>query len=350
MVACDHVHADIAGVADNVADDRAVDNLEPARPLRFAHHDVRDVIGAGISEHILRDIIAAWKRDCLALQLLGKAQRIGDAVALDLGQMLALVQFDIERRPRRVQPVGKPLRVTYKAGRARVLADANEQALARGPGAGDGMRAHMGEKLLVHPLRRTPKRKFAQRRQITGREIMVERALGLLRDVDLAFFQPLDQLVRRKVDDFDVVRLVEKGIRHGLADADAGDLRDDIVQAFDMLNVERGVNVDAGGEQLFHIEIALGMAAAWRVGVRKLVHERDLRVPLEEGIQVHLFKHMPVIVYLRPRNGLETFEQRLRFGPPMGFDHADRDVGALGLLALGRQQHLIGFADPRRRA
>ena len=39
-----------------------------------------------------------------------------------------------------------------------------------------------------------------------------------------------------------------------------------------------------------------------------------------------------------------------RFGPPMGLDNADDDIGALGQLGLGRKQHLIGFADAGCRA
>ena len=52
------------------------------------------------------------------------------------------------------------------------------------------------------------------------------------------------------------------------------DLRDDIVQAFDVLDVERRVDVDARGQQLFDIVIALGVPAARRVGVGELVDEQ----------------------------------------------------------------------------
>ena len=66
-----------------------------------------------------------------------------------------------------------------------------------------------------------------------------------LRDVDLAFLQPLDQVVGREVDELDRVGAVEDGIRDRLAHAHAGDLRDDVVQALDVLDVDRGVDVDA---------------------------------------------------------------------------------------------------------
>ena len=57
----------------------------------------------------------------------------------------------------------------------------------------------------------------------------------------------LQRVVARagEIDDLDIVGLVDDGIGNRLADPDLGDLGDDVVQAFDMLNVERGVNVDA---------------------------------------------------------------------------------------------------------
>ncbi len=154
----------------------------------------------------------------------------------------------------------------------------------------------MGQKLLVHALGGAAERKLPERGQIARREIVVERALGLLGDVNLAFLEPLDQLLGRQVDDLDVVGLVEHQIRHRLAHADARDLRHDVVQALDMLDVERGVDVDAGGEQFLHVEIALGMPAARRVGMGEFVHQRDLRTALQERVQVHLVEDMAVIV------------------------------------------------------
>jgi hypothetical protein len=47
--------------------------------------------------------------------------------------------------------------------------------------------------------------------------------------VDLALFQPLDQVLGRQVDQLDLVRLVEHAVRHRLAHADARDAGDDIV-------------------------------------------------------------------------------------------------------------------------
>ena len=69
-----------------------------------------------------------------------------------------------------------------------------------------------------------------------------------------------------------------------------GDLRDDVVQALDVLDVDGGVDVDAVAEQLLDIEIALGVAAAGRVGVGELVDQHDLRTARDDGVEVHLLE------------------------------------------------------------
>jgi hypothetical protein len=53
----------------------------------------------------------------------------------------------------------------------------------------------------------------------------------LLRQIDLAFLEALQQLVRRQVDQHHFVGRVEDVVGYGLPDADAGDAADDIVEA-----------------------------------------------------------------------------------------------------------------------
>jgi hypothetical protein len=114
-------------------------------------------------------------------------------------------------------------------------------------------------------------------------------ALGLVRHVSLAVLQSLDQVVRIQIDQLDVVGLVDDRIRHRLAHADAGDARDDVVQTFDVLDIERGVDIDAGRDQFIDIHVAFRMPAARRVGVREFVDDRDRRVSREKCRDVEFF-------------------------------------------------------------
>jgi hypothetical protein len=103
----------------------------------------------------------------------------------------------------------------------------------------------VGQQLLVDALGGAAQRQLAQRGQVAGRKIVLDGAPRRGRDIDLALMQPLDQVVGREVDDLDVVGAIDDRVGHGLAHPDPGDLRDDVVEALDMLDVERGVDVDA---------------------------------------------------------------------------------------------------------
>ena len=205
-----------------------------------------------------------------------------------LVELRAARRLDVERGPRRVQPIGKALGIAHEARRARVFADADENALARRPRARDRARLHLLEQLLVDPLGGAPQSQLAQGGEIGGREVVLERALRLLGDVDLALLQALDQVVGRQVDELDGIGAVENGVGYGLAHAHAGDLRHYVVEALDMLDVDRRVDVDAGIEQLLHVLVALGMPAARDVGMRQLVDQDQVRSPFQRGVDIEL--------------------------------------------------------------
>ena len=69
-------------------------------------------------------------------------------------------------------------------------------------------------------LSRSPKGELPQRGEIAGREIVLESALGGLGDVNLSFFQPLNEIVRRDVDNLDVVGAIDDRVGNRLANAD----------------------------------------------------------------------------------------------------------------------------------
>ena len=70
--------------------------------------------------------------------------------------------------------------------------------------------------------------------------------LNLLRDIHFPISKPLQQVIRREIDQFHVVSTLQHRIRHRLTHPHARDLGDDIIQAFEMLHVDGGVDGDAG--------------------------------------------------------------------------------------------------------
>lgn len=91
---------------------------------------------------------------------------------------------------------------------------------------------------------------------------MFNGAFGLTCNIDFSFMQSLAQIVWRQIDQHHFVRRVEKGIGYGFANLNAGHAADHVVQAFEMLNIYRGENINACFKQLFNVLPAFGVARA----------------------------------------------------------------------------------------
>ncbi len=182
---------------------------------------------------------------------------------------------------------------------------------------------------------------------MAGEKEILQRALSLLGNVDFAFLQALNQIVRREVDQLDGVGMIEDGVRHGLAYAHMRYLCDHVVEAFDVLDIDRGVYVDAVAHQLFDIEIALGVAAAFDVGMRKFIDQHDLRPPADDGIEIHLVEHLSFIADTPPGNDFQSLQQGIGFLTAMSLNDADNDIVTIFFTGVSLMQHLVGLADAR---
>ena len=89
-----------------------------------------------------------------------------------------------------------------------------------------------------------------------------------------------------------------------------------------MLDVEGADDVDARGQQILHVLIALGVLAARDVGVGQFVHQGDFGPPGQDRLQVHLLEDDAAILHLAPGNDLQAFDEFGRFfrahGSPPG--------------------------------
>ncbi|MNT13883.1 hypothetical protein D3C72_1488650 [compost metagenome] len=170
----------------------------------------------------------------------------------------------------------------------------------------------------------------------------------LLGQVDLALFQPAQQFIGRQVDQHDLAGAVEDRVGHGLPHADAGDAADGLVEALEVLHVDRGPHVDAGRLQLLDVLPALGMAAARRVGMRQFVDQHQRGMAGQRRVQVELAQHPLAVRHRLHRQALDAVDQCFGFGAAVGLDHADEDVDALCRRRARRGKHGKGLADARR--
>ena len=130
----------------------------------------------------------------------------------------------------------------------------------------------VGLHVVFHAVGRAAQRQLAQGHQVALAEEVLRRPLGLRRQVDLAGRQPLDQLVGRRVHQHHFVGTVEEGVGQRLVHHDAGDATDHVVEALQVLDIERAVDVDAGRQQFLDVLPALRVARArrrWSAPVRR---------------------------------------------------------------------------------
>ena len=151
-------------------------------------------------------------------------------------------------------------------------------------------------------------------------------------------------MLGREIDEDDLIREIEHRVGNRLPHLRAGDLIDGVGARFEVLDVDRGENVDARVEQFQHVLVALRVARAGRVGVREFIHHDERRMPERERIEIHFLEHCALVLELRAGQNGEPFEQRLRLLAPVRFDHADDHLHALLRLLLRGLQHCVGLA------
>ena len=141
---------------------------------------------------------------------------------------------------------------------------------------------------LLDPVGDPEQRQLAQRGEVALPEVVAQRGVDPFGRVDVPVRHPPAQRLRGHVDQFDLFGGPDHLVRHGLGLLDAGDRGDHVVEGFQVLDVHRGDHVDAGVQQLFDVLPPLVVRGAGGVGVRQFVDQRDLRVPGQHGVGVHL--------------------------------------------------------------
>ena len=179
--------------------------------------------------------------------------------------------FHVDRDPRRVHQVGQALGRAHDLRGIGVGPDAGEDALAGRQRPLDGLRLHALDQVGIDALGSAPQGQLAQRGKVLRLEEILLGARCRVLEIHLALGQALQKLFGGQVDQDDLVGILEHAVRHRLPHAHARDLLDHVVEALQMLDVQRGPHIDAGRQQLLDVLPALGVAAARDVGVGVLI-------------------------------------------------------------------------------
>ena len=130
----------------------------------------------------------------------------------------------------------------------------------------------------------------------------------------------------------------------------AGDRLDDVAQRFQVLDVDGGDDVDAGGEQLLDVLPALGVAGAGDVGVGEFVDQGDCGRRGQHGVDVHLGEDGAAVLECRGGGSLQPSQHHLGVRPAVVLHESDDAVGAPLDAAVRLGEHRVRLADARCRA
>ena len=183
--------------------------------------------------------------------------------------------------------------------------------------------------LLVDLLRGAAQGQLAQRGQVALAEEVLQRLVGPAGRVDLPCLHPAEQRVGAR--SISSTSSASSTTRSGSVSRtrDAGDALDDVGQALQVLDVDRGDDVDAGvAQDLARPASACACARAGGVGVGQLVDQRDLRAAGDDRVGVHLLERHAL--YSIRWRGMTSRSPICvgRLGAAVRLDEADDDVGA----------------------
>ena len=185
---------------------------------------------------------------------------------------------------------------------------------------------------------------FPQLRQLLRREEVVHGGGDALGRVDFAGLQPLAQVFGGKVHVDDLVGHGDDVVGDALLDADPGGALDDVVQALQVLDVQRRNHADARAQQFFHVLVAFGIAAAGGVGVGQFVDQGDGGPAGQHGVDVHLLQHDAAIFDPPPRHLFELADLGDGLRAAVRLDEADDHVDAVLPQPIAFLEHVVGLA------
>ena len=168
---------------------------------------------------------------------------------------------------------------------------------------------------------------------------------GLFGNVDLALLQALQQLLGREIDQGDVRRQVEHGVGYRFPHGDAGDLGDDVDDAFEVLDIDGGIDMDAGSQQFLDILPSFWVSAAGGVAMGEFVDQNETGLAPKSRVEVELFQQYPLVCTAYPGQNLHALEQGIGLRSAVRFNVTGHHLPSLGLLLAGGLEHGVGLAD-----
>ncbi|MCY1165432.1 hypothetical protein D9M73_53380 [compost metagenome] len=314
----------------------------PSRQVRTPHHQRGAILQLRLRDQF-HGRIATAEHGCNRPQFFGQLDHRQDPVALRDFQPLQAGCFDVHRVPTHIELARQPGSRAHGLLSAFVRAYAGQDGPLGVPDRSDGLFNTVAAHVVFNVLGGAPQRYLAQGNQVALAKEVLRRTLGLVRQVDLTGLQARHQFVGRDIHQDDFIRIVQHRVRYRLMHPDAGDGAHRAIEAFQMLNIQRRPDIDAGLQQFLHVLPAFGMARALDVTVRQLIHQQHPRLARQRSVQVKLLEQSPPVRHIAQRQGLKPRQQFCRVVTAVCFDHSHQHITARPALALGGAEHGVGF-------
>jgi len=343
----DDVKVDIGSFGHEPLDRKVIQIFSQTMQCRATHDGLRDAVIADIGGIRACSVVAGEVDDGCA-KVRSKAQAgVEGALALGLGIAIALDVEDVELGGERF---GEASATDDEVAGLGVGADADGDLFGDGPVGAEALALDVVVEGAVDGTGDALESHLAKGDEVAATEEVGEGALDTLGGVDVAATHAGDEGFGGEIADDDLVGAVENPVGDLLADLDAGEGLDAWGEAFYVLDVDGGEDVDLVVEEAEDIFVALGggrvaVVGIAELGVGELVDEDDLGHAGEDGVDIHLGEEGALVVDLAARDLFEAGGELGGAGAAMGFDKADDDVFAAATAADAFAEHAEGLAD-----
>ncbi|CAM5241357.1 hypothetical protein SAURM35S_04792 [Streptomyces aurantiogriseus] len=203
--------------------------------------------------------------------------------------------------------------------------------------------------VLVDPVRDPQQGQLPQGGEVSGAKVVRQGGVDLVGLVDVAVRHAAAQGLWRHVDQLDLVGAAHHFVGDGLLLPYAGDRLHDVAEGLQVLDVHRGDDVDAGGEEFLDVLPALGVARARDVRVGQFVDQGDLGAAGQDGVEVHLGEGAAPVVEVSAGYLFEAVQHHLGARPVVVLHEGHHTVRAALDAPVRLGQHRVGLADARCR-
>src|SRR6266481_7516744 len=314
-----------------------------------AQHDVRDAVLLGERDQCLCDVFM-FKRNHHPTHFLRRFKSVSD---LTLHRCVNLYcRFigcpDVNCIPLRIQLRGQTRRLSKQSARIRSPTADRHHDLTQTAYVAPEFGALTVP--AIKNIRRLAQGHLPEPGQVLGREKVCQCGFNSFFGVDLAGLKPLEEIFRREVNVYDLVRLRDNLIGYALLNLNAGHVFDDVIERLEMLDVYGSNDVNPSAQQILHVFVALAIPALRGVCMCQFVDQRNRRLPCEDGVEIHLFQGDSMIPRHQRWNNLQFADLRSCLGAIVRFNITNHDIHTLSSEAVSFDQHLVGLADSRTRS